>query len=70
MVEFDLGQIIFDEIVKNAEKVHPRYQPPFSSLIFQVLHTKNPRIVPATTKFEKLVPQLRFSHKWLKGNTL
>lgn len=38
MVEFDLDQTIFKEIVKHAEKVHGRSFLPFLSLIFQILH--------------------------------
>ncbi|KAH1121337.1 hypothetical protein J1N35_004497 [Gossypium stocksii] len=65
MVKFNLGQLVFDEIVKNATKVHPRYMLSFPSLIFQILH--NPRIVRATEQFKKPMPKLKFSHKWLKG---
>lgn len=45
MVEFDLGQMVFDEIVKHAKKVHLRHLMSFPSLIFQVLPNQSPRIV-------------------------
>ncbi|KAK5786145.1 hypothetical protein PVK06_040775 [Gossypium arboreum] len=35
MVGFDLGLIIYEEIVKQAERIHGRYLLPFPSLIFQ-----------------------------------
>lgn len=67
MVEFDLDQTIFKEIVKHAEKVHGRSFLPFQSLIFQILHKKNLRVVRATKQVEKPVPELKFSHKCLEG---
>lgn len=67
MVEFDLGQMIYDDFVKHAEKVYKRYLMPFSSLIFQVIFKQNPRIVRTTEQHEKLMPKLKFSHKWLEG---
>lgn len=67
MVEFNLSQIIYEEITKHVEKVHVSHLIPLPSLIFQIVQKQNHRIVRATEQLERTVVELKFSQKWLKG---
>lgn len=67
MVQFDLSQMVYDEIIKHVEKVHEWYWMPFPSLIFQVLFKQNPCIFGATEHHEQLMLELKFSHKLLES---
>ncbi|PPR96941.1 hypothetical protein GOBAR_AA23735 [Gossypium barbadense] len=67
MIEFGLGQIIFDGIVKFIEKIYNNFFLLYPSLIFQVLYTQNLSIVSATKQYEKVVLELKFLHKWFEG---
>lgn len=67
MVEFDLGQIIYDEITKHAEKLYVRHLLPYPSLIFQILYKKNSCLGRSIEHYEREVTELNFSPKWLEG---
>ncbi|KAH1097031.1 hypothetical protein J1N35_013952 [Gossypium stocksii] len=67
LIEFYLGELIFDEIAKYIENLITRLLSPYPYLIFQVLYSQNSRIVHATEQYGKPILQLKFSHKWLEG---
>lgn len=63
MIEFDLAQLVFDQVVSHAAKVHVRHLLPFLSLIFQVLAIKNLKVMKIAKRCERVVPEFKFSPK-------
>ncbi|KAH1033560.1 hypothetical protein J1N35_045734 [Gossypium stocksii] len=69
VIQFDLGELIFEEIIKHTNFVYPMLCLSFLSLIFQILCNQNPEIVLATEKYERKPIELSIHTSGLKGNT-
>lgn len=67
MLEFDLGQLIFNEFFKFSKVNYKKYILPYLSLIFQVLFSQDSELVKPKETYEKIVSKLKFSCKWLEG---
>lgn len=66
-IQFDIGNLILHEICWHAQNVYSMLNLPHPSLIFQILFMQNDKVVKATQKYEKMPPELKFSHKWIEG---
>ncbi|KAH1045524.1 hypothetical protein J1N35_036308 [Gossypium stocksii] len=65
---FNLGKLIFQKIIKHADRVYARLCLLFPPLIFQNLFKQNSKLVLATKKYERKFVDFNILTSGLKGS--